>query len=132
MRILVVDDNDVVRRGIVGILESRPDFLVCGEASDGEEAIQKARDLLPDLILLDVSMPGMNGLDAARRLRQDSAQVKILLTSQHDPAQLRPGALEAGANGCVDKGRLVMDLLPCIEALAAAAASASDGTSDSG
>ena len=79
------------------------------------EAIRKARELLPDLILLDVSMPGLNGLEAARLLRQEIAHTKILLMSQYDPVPLLPRAIQAGANGCVDKNRLGTDLLPCIE-----------------
>ena len=88
MRILIADDSDVVRRGVCGILSSENDFEVCGEAKNGSEALQKARELLPDLILLDISMPGMNGLEVARRLREEVRQAKILIISQHDPLQL--------------------------------------------
>lgn len=115
MRILIVDDNERIRRGVMAILASRRNWNVCGEARDGMEAIRKARDLLPDLILLDVSMPGLNGLEAARLLRKEIANTKILLMSQYDPVPLLPGAIQAGANGCVDKNRLGTDLLSCIE-----------------
>jgi len=115
MRILIVDDNERIRRGVSDILASRKNWNVCGEARDGMEAIRKARELLPDLILLDISMPGLNGLEAARLLRQEIANTKILLMSQYDPIPLLPGAIQAGANGCVDKSRLGTDLLSCIE-----------------
>lgn len=120
MRILIADDNQLVRRGIAGLLANEKDCEVCGEAADASEAIQKASDLRPDIVLLDVSMPGTNGLDVARLLRQQSRTVKILMISQHDPQQLLPRSLEAGANGCVDKAQLAADLLPSIRNLFAA------------
>ncbi len=115
MRILIADDSDAVRRGVCGILSSEKDLEVCGEAKDGLEALQKARELLPDLILLDISMPGMNGLETARRLREEVRQVKILVISQHDPLQLLPSVLAAGAEGCLDKNRLSEDLVASIK-----------------
>jgi two-component system response regulator NreC len=117
MRILVVDDNDRVRRGVIDILESNPNWVVCGEAKDGREAIEKALNLLPDVILLDISMPGLNGLETARLLRQQVSSAKILIMSQHDPASVLASALQAGAHGCVDKGHLGTQLLPSIESI---------------
>jgi two-component system response regulator NreC len=115
VRILIVDDNERVRRGVAGILESRADLQPCGEAQDGSEAVQKAATLSPNLILLDVSMPGLNGLEVARLLRQQLPAVKILVMSQYDPAQLLPRAIQAGADGCVDKSLLATELLPRID-----------------
>lgn len=114
MRILIADDNEPVRRGVAGILSSGTNLQVCGEAEDGEAAILMARKLLPDLILLDMRMPGIGGLEAATLIRQEWPRVKIVMLSQHDPVLLLPRALEAGADACVDKSRLDLDLLPTI------------------
>jgi two-component system, NarL family, response regulator NreC len=117
VRILIVDDNEMVRRGVRRLLFPQTTWEVCGEAINGTEAVQKARELLPDLILLDVSMPGISGLEAARLLRQEVPKAKILVMSQHDPAQLLPRVLEAGAHGCVDKSSLSTNLLPTIDSI---------------
>jgi DNA-binding NarL/FixJ family response regulator len=115
MRILIAEDNDMVRRGVAEILSSEANWEICGEAKDGSEALRKARELLPDLILLDISMLVIDGLQAARLLRQDVPAVKILIISQHDQIQLLPHIIAAGAHGCVDKVRLSTDLLPSIK-----------------
>jgi two-component system response regulator NreC len=117
MRILIADDNDTVRRGVVRLLSSETGWKVCGEARDGSEALQKARELRPDLILLDVSMPSMNGLEVARLLRQELPESKILVVSQHDPIHMLPSVVEAGGNGCVDKSRLGADLVASIKSI---------------
>jgi two-component system, NarL family, response regulator NreC len=119
MRILIADDNEMVRRRVTGILSSVPNWEVCGQAMDGEEAIQKARELLPDLILLDISLPGLSGLEAARLLRQKVPKTKILVMTQHDPIPFLPCVLEAGAHACVEKSRLGMDLLASIKSITA-------------
>jgi DNA-binding NarL/FixJ family response regulator len=118
MRILIVDDSGLVRRGVAGLLSGEPGWEVCGEAGDGAQAIQMARDLLPDLILIDISMPGIHGLEAVRLIRQKMSGVKILVMSQHDPVHLLPGVIAAGAQACVDKSRLGLDLLPAIKSVA--------------
>ena len=117
MRILIVDDNEMVRRGVSELLSSRPAWQVCGHAGDGKEAVRKARELRPDIILLDISMPGANGLDVARVLRHEMPKAKIVIMSQHDPIQVLPRVLEVGAHACVDKDNLETDLLPAIESL---------------
>ena len=117
MRILIADDSDVVRRGIIGLLMPESRWIICGEARNGAEALQKSSELQPDLILLDVRMPDINGLDVARRLKVELPKAKILVISQHDPVVLLPSVIEAGGDGCLDKGRLGTDLLPAIRSL---------------
>jgi two-component system response regulator NreC len=119
MRILIVDDSELIRRGLADILSSESEWQVCGEAKDGIEGIEKAVDLLPDLVLLDVSMPGLGGLETAERLRQELPNVDIIFLSQHDPVHLLPRALELGARACVDKSRLTKDLVATIKRVAA-------------
>jgi DNA-binding NarL/FixJ family response regulator len=114
MRILVADDSELVRRGVIGLLSSEEGWEICGEARNGSEALQKARELLPDLVLLDINMPGISGLEVARLLRAEVPQTKIMMISQHDPIQMLPRVVEAGAHACVDKGRLSEDLLESI------------------
>lgn len=115
MRILIADDSDMVRRGVIGILSSEEGWEVCGEATDGSDALRKAQELLPDVILLDISMPGMNGLEATRLLRKQTPKVTIIVISQHEASQLLPRAVEAGADACVDKNRLSTDLVATIK-----------------
>ena len=117
MRILIADDDDRVRRAVIGMISSETDWTFCGEASDGAEALRKARALLPDLILIDISMPGLNGFEVSRVLRQEMSTAKIVIMSQHDPVRLLPPALDAGAHACVDKGNLAADLLRTIESV---------------
>ena len=115
MRILIVDDSAAVRCGVKDLISSRADWKVCGEARNGDEGIQKTRELRPDVILLDISMPGMNGLDVARVLRQELEKAKILIMSQNDAMQLMPSVLKAGGDGCIDKSHLAAELTTVIE-----------------
>ncbi len=116
MRILLADDNEFVRRGIAGILAQEEGWVLCGEASNSQEAIERTTELHPDLVLLDLSMPGENGFETTRVLKQKFPQTAILIITQHDPRQMLPRALELGACGCVDKASLGVDLLPAIRA----------------
>ena len=115
IRVLIADDNERLRRGIASLLSSAYGLEVYAEASDANETVKKADELRPSLILLDVSMPGPNGLNTARLLREKFPDVKILIISQHDPKQLLPHSLEVGAHGCIDKARLAVDLLPTLK-----------------
>jgi two-component system response regulator NreC len=117
MRILVADDSDIVRRGVVSLLASESRWAVCGEARNGAETVEQAVKLQPDLILLDICMPDINGLEVARRLKIEAPKAKILVISQNDPVALLPGVVEAGGSGCVDKSRLGVDLLSAIVSL---------------
>ena len=116
-RILIADDSELVRRGITALLLTNKSWEICGEAVDGAQALQKTLELRPDLILLDISMPGMSGLDAARLIHESVPETRILIMSQHETERMLPGVLDAGAHGCVDKGRLGADLFPAIQAL---------------
>ena len=117
MRILIADDSAMVRRGVISLLSSETNWEICGEAADGSEALLKARTLVPDVILLDVSMPGLNGLEVARRLRKEVPHAKIVVMSQHDPVHLLPGVMAAGGDACLDKSRLATDLVDSIRNL---------------
>jgi len=114
VQILIVDDNEMVRRGLRLLLSSWPAYAICGEASNGKEALAKAQQLQPDLILLDISMPGSNGFEIAVAIRREFPSVKIIILSQHDKGQLLPRALEAGADACIDKNNLSTELLTTI------------------
>jgi DNA-binding NarL/FixJ family response regulator len=117
MRILIADDNDRLRSAIRSMLSKESDWEVCGEASDGLGAVQKTRELNPDLILLDISMPLANGFDIARLIRQEFPDLRIVIMSQNDAAQLSPSASQAGADACIDKSRLATDLVKSIKEL---------------
>jgi len=117
VRILVVDDHPIVRQGLKTLLEGHTEWEVIGEASDGAEALEKARDLSPDVMVLDVTMPRMNGLEACRLLRRQSPDLEVLFVTQHDSPQMMREALEAGARGYVVKSNAARDLLAAVEAV---------------
>lgn len=117
IRILVVDDHPIVRQGLKTLLEGHSGWEVIGEASDGAEALEKAKNLNPDVMVLDVTMPRMNGLEACRLLRRQSPALEILFVTQHDSPQMMREALEAGARGYVVKSNAARDLLAAVEAV---------------
>jgi DNA-binding NarL/FixJ family response regulator len=110
VRVLMVDDHDVVRRGIRSILAAEPDLDIVGEAAAGLEAIRKAEELRPDLILLDISLPDISGIDVATRVRKASPSSQILFVSQHDSVQAANASLETGARGFVTKADAAREL----------------------
>lgn len=116
-RILIVDDHEIFRRGLRSLLESRPEFEILGEAGDGLQAIEKAVELRPDVIVMDVSMPQLDGLQATRQIRKKLPQTKILILSQHDTSHMLAAALEAGANGYVTKSQVSRCLLSALDAV---------------
>jgi DNA-binding NarL/FixJ family response regulator len=115
MRILLVDDSEMVRRGIRSLLDSQTELSICGEAADGVEAVEMARQLRPDVVLMDISMPRMDGLEATRALRRDLPEMKILIVSQNDPAAVQRQAKEVDAHGYIAKSDLPHDLIPLIK-----------------
>jgi DNA-binding NarL/FixJ family response regulator len=117
IRILLVDDHPIVRQGLKTLLEGRKGWEVIGEASDGVEAVEKAKNLNPDVMVLDVTMPRMNGLEACRVLRKQAPALEILFVTQHDSPQMMTEALEAGARGYVVKSNAARDLLEAVEAV---------------
>lgn len=112
LRVLVVDDNASVRRSICQLLESQADIEIASEAVDGADAIQKAREHLPDVVLLDITMPNMNGLEAAHVLKHEFPAMHIVIVSQHDSRGFQWAALAAGVSGYVVKSKAADDLIP--------------------
>jgi two-component system nitrate/nitrite response regulator NarL len=115
IRILVADDHPVVRKGIISCLATHPHLVVVAEAGDGQEAIRKAKELAPDVIVMDVEMPGMSGLMAADLLRRDMPDAKILMLSMHHNPEFVMRIIQSGACGYVLKESATADLLCAIE-----------------
>lgn len=118
-RILVADDHEVVRRGIRALLESQPGWNVCGEAATGHEAVEQARRLRPDLLIVDISMPEMNGLETIHQIHKRMPQIEILVLTMHESEQMMREALAAGARGYLSKSEAARDLLVAVESLRA-------------
>src|SRR5579862_407884 len=114
MRILLVDDHEIIRRGIRSLLAGERDYEICGEAVDGLDAVRKAEELVPDLIIMDVSMPGLNGLEATREIRSMMPSCEVVILTQHDSPQIIEKAFEAGARGYVVKTSIARDLLKAV------------------
>lgn len=116
-RILIADDHEIVRHGIRALIESHPGWEVCAEAVDGREAVEKTRELRPDLALIDVSMPNLNGLDAARQIVQSFPHTRVLILTMHESEQIVREVLEVGARGFLLKSDAARDLVSAIQAL---------------
>src|ERR1700694_4853468 len=99
IRILIADDHEVVRRGVRTLLEVRPEWEICGEASTGKDTIAKAARLKPDVVLLDITMPDISGLEAIPEILKAQPQAKIIVLTMHDSGQMASRALAAGARG---------------------------------
>jgi DNA-binding NarL/FixJ family response regulator len=117
--VLLVDDHSLVRRGFRRMLEDEPDMEVVGEAGDGEESVKLAKKLRPQVVIMDCALPGMNGLDATRRIIEDSPETAVLMLSMHSESTWVRQAIEAGAKGYVLKNAMDLELGPAIRKIAA-------------
>lgn len=117
-RVLLVDDHAILRDGLRALLNYYDDVEVVGEADDGAEAMAKVGELKPDVVLMDVAMPGMNGIEATRLVRQRYPQIRVLILTQHEDRQYVMPLLEAGASGYVPKRALGADLITALRSVA--------------
>jgi len=117
LRILVADDHDVVRAGLRTLLESRKGWLVCAEATNGRDAVEKARECKPDVAVLDIGMPLLNGVEATRQIRKISPATEILILTMHDSEMMIQSVLEAGARGYILKDDAGRNLLAAVDAV---------------
>jgi two-component system NarL family sensor kinase len=116
-RILIADDHEVMRRGVRGLIESHHEWAVCGEAVEGKEAVQMSRELRPDLVILDINMPGLTGLDAAQQIRDENPMTKILFFSVHESPQTVREVVSVGGQGYLAKSRAGHDLVDAVRSV---------------
>ena len=115
VRILVADDHDIVREGVISILRQRPDWEVIGEAENGEQALSGTRQLQPDLTILDIGMPLLDGLSTAQKIKELRLGTKVLIFTMHDSSSLRGTVEKAGAKGYVLKSHASRDLIRAVD-----------------
>jgi len=118
-RILIADDHEVMRRGLRGLLESHEEWAICGEAVEGHEAVRKAKELRPDLVIMDVNMPGLSGIAAFAQIREENPDAKILFFTVHDSEQMAREVADAGGHGYVAKSRAGRDLVDAVQTILA-------------
>jgi DNA-binding NarL/FixJ family response regulator len=115
--ILLVDDHQMFREGLKALLQSETDFLITGEAENGIQAVELCRELAPEIVIMDISMPGINGVEAARRIHEEAPDVKIIILSMYTEKRFILGALKAGASGIVAKNSASSELVAAIQAV---------------
>lgn len=118
LRILLVDDHDIVRRGVQRILEQKPGLQICGEARDGREAVELTEKLQPDIVIIDIGMPELNGLEATRQIKRRVPEAEVLIFSAAEDRATVHAAFDAGARGYLMKSDMTRYLIPAIESLA--------------
>ena len=114
IKILIADDYDIIREGIKSVLLSHPEYEICAEADNGEKALELARQFKPDILLLDISMPKVSGLDIIRRVKAASNKTKIIIISVHKTAAYVLKALRSGVDGYINKDNVVEELIPAL------------------
>src|SRR5690348_5443568 len=117
VRLLLADDHEIVRKGLRALLEGESGWEVAAEVADGRDAVDKTRELKPDVAILDISMPLLNGLEAARQIVKDGSHTKVLVLTMHDSDPLIQQVLEAGARGYLLKSDAARDLVTAVDAL---------------
>lgn len=117
LRIMIADDHDLMRRGLKTLLETQPGWEICAEATKGREAIAKAENLRPDVVIIDICMPELNGIEASRQIRKVSPRTEVLVLSVHHSEHLIREALDAGARGFVVKSDADSEIVSAVEAL---------------
>lgn len=117
VRILLADDHEIVRHGLRRLLETQPGWEICGEAGSGTDAVEKARQLKPDIVILDYSMPELNGAEAARQILAHAPQTEILILTMHDSEQLLREVLALGARGYVLKSDAMSEMVAAVRSL---------------
>ena len=113
-RILIADDHELMRRGLRGLIEGQEEWAICGEAVEGEEAVRKSKELKPELVILDINMPGLGGLAAANLIRQENGATRILFFTVHDSEEVMREIVDSGAHGYVAKSRAGQDLVDAV------------------
>ena len=117
-RILIVDDHEIFRRGLRSLLESRPEIEICGEATNGVEAVQKAKEVEPDVVVMDIAMPNMNGIEATRRITEKHPRMGVVILSMHYDESYVIRSLKAGARAYLLKDAMKSELISAIHAVA--------------
>jgi DNA-binding NarL/FixJ family response regulator len=117
VRVLVADDHAIMREGIRALLSLHDNIEIVGEAADGRQAVEKAREVSPDVVIMDIGMPLMDGLEASRRIRKEQPNVKILVLTRHDDREYVLSTVKAGAAGCISKRAVTSELVSAIDAV---------------